>query len=384
MRACILILRSGEAENDLLIGRTSKDCDYMNRLRHMDSMRALAAFAVIYFHIGVSTLRVDLVSNTWERAIFEFFTQTVDLGKIAVIIFFLISGFVIPFSLLRKRPFPIRDFVISRIFRLYPAYWLSIPLGIWFFFGPQTGYPSSATIALNVAMMQQFFGAENIIGLYWTLQIELIFYFVTVLMFTLGWLAHPRYIVRAIYSFLALAVFSAVLRYFGIKALSVAVPLSLCVMYLGYLTRLASVKTGDNLDKEVRYALSWILGVIPLVCYFGYHEFWPRYIYTYYIAVGLFFLLTFRWKLNGSIWPYLGKISFSLYLFGPIAQAIVTQTIGKNMSGIPIHLFVLIVIVLTILIASIVYKAVEAPSISLGRSLSNRLNSSFKTDDAQI
>ena len=38
----------------------------------------------------------------------------------------------------------------------------------------------------NLTMLQQFAGIENVIGLYWTLQIELIFYGLCVLLFCAG------------------------------------------------------------------------------------------------------------------------------------------------------------------------------------------------------
>ncbi len=106
------------------------------RLGYIDTIRGLAALAVIYFHFAEHLLRTDHVSGVVERGIFVALTQYMDLGKVAVIMFFAVSGFVIPYSFDAKSRTPVRDFAISRLFRLYPAYWLSIPLGICAFYYP--------------------------------------------------------------------------------------------------------------------------------------------------------------------------------------------------------------------------------------------------------
>jgi hypothetical protein len=76
---------------------------------------------------------------------------------------------VIPFSLKNKG---FRDFWISRFFRLYPAYWLSILLVVLV----GGSIPAVLTLVINVTMLQKFVGFPDMIGVYWTLQIELIFY----------------------------------------------------------------------------------------------------------------------------------------------------------------------------------------------------------------
>ncbi|CAM5339645.1 hypothetical protein SSTU70S_04052 [Stutzerimonas stutzeri] len=48
-----------------------------------------------------------------------------DFGRIGVVVFFIISGFVIPASLRGPRGEDCRQFLIRRLFRLYPLCWLS-------------------------------------------------------------------------------------------------------------------------------------------------------------------------------------------------------------------------------------------------------------------
>ena len=100
------------------------------RYAYIDSLRALAAFSVIYYHTALHYVFYGKTTSDAEYVMFYISTVIFDFGKVGVIIFFAISGFVVPFSLLRARNRPIISFAISRIFRLYPAYWASIAAAI--------------------------------------------------------------------------------------------------------------------------------------------------------------------------------------------------------------------------------------------------------------
>ena len=99
-----------------------------------------------------------------------------NLGHAGVVIFFCISGFVIYGSLARRRENAGRRFALSRFFRLYPAYWLSMLLGLivlWWVPGQPTPW---TMLASNAAMVSGLFDQPRVLGLYWTLETELIFY----------------------------------------------------------------------------------------------------------------------------------------------------------------------------------------------------------------
>ena len=50
--------------------------------------------------------------------------QYVNIGRFGVVAFFLVSGYIIPFSL--ERGGSVRRFAVGRFFRLYPLYWVSL------------------------------------------------------------------------------------------------------------------------------------------------------------------------------------------------------------------------------------------------------------------
>lgn len=151
-----------------------------SRYSHIDSLRAIAVLLVIWMHtseVFVNTAHPSLQDQFFEIA------YMLDFGRIGVVIFFAISGFVIPASLHGEKLSGSRSFFTKRLFRLYPLYWVSILFGLittWWIWGKDISY---STILWNLTMLQEAAGYTSIQGLYWTLQTELIFYTLCVLLF---------------------------------------------------------------------------------------------------------------------------------------------------------------------------------------------------------
>ncbi len=346
----------------------------MDRYRYIDALRAIAALAVIYFHVSMELTHQGLVSSGIEKNLYTVLTEYFDLGKIAVIVFFAISGFVVPFTLLKAQQKPIQSFVISRLFRLYPAYWLSIPFGVVFGYLIADKAITAKIISVNFTMLQQFAGIENIIGLYWTLQIELIFYVCCVGLFCIGWLQNSRKVFWVAVICVGLALILAVARGMMNVKFPIALPLSLSVMFWGVLWR----KTLSEDDLEAKrlaniFAALFVV-LIPVISLCGYNsnmgfgETWYKYTLTYITAIALFITFTRFIKLENPVLAYLGKISYSVYLFGPIGQIIVMTYFPKVMGSFS-HGYIFITMALVILWSSLIYRFVEAPSINAGRSL---------------
>lgn len=153
------------------------------RYAHIDAARAIAALLVVWQHAAEKFVELSAAPrHAWMAHVAE----TVDFGRLGVVLFFAISGYVIPWSLKEGAPDAGRTFVIRRAFRLFPAYWLSIPvalLAIWPLLG-QTMAPRD--VALNFTMVPELLGAQPAIGLYWTLAYELGFYALCLGLWSLG------------------------------------------------------------------------------------------------------------------------------------------------------------------------------------------------------
>lgn len=354
----------------------------INRYAYLDSIRGIAALAVIYLHCASELLHNGWTMSAVERFLFFVSSDVFDIGKSAVVAFFAVSGFVIPYSLLKpNQKRPIISFVISRIFRLYPAYWLSIPVGIWAFFAlPGVSLPLSTIIA-NIPMIQQFIGEKNIIGVYWTLQIELIFYAVCAIVFITGKLSDARVVFGMSVMFLIAALIMAVARYVAQIGMPVALPLALSVMFFGMNWRSATIDEDHWSRLFSRIYLSVFVIVMPVVALLAYNrdtgfgETWYGYTLSYYLALGLFVLLTTRAKLGGRVLPYLGQISYSVYLFGSAARVLVFELLPpENFPWLPGHVFIGATMLLSILVGAVTYAVIERPAIAVGRTIIARIN----------
>lgn len=151
-----------------------------HRLVEIDALRGLAALSVVLFHL--TTRFVELFQPVPPPSL-EF-----RGGQYGVNLFFIISGFVI-FMTLEKTRRP-ADFVVSRFSRLFPAYWASI--ATTFLVTHWLGLPGKLVDAgsamANMLMLHGLFRVPHVDGVYWTLEVELLFYGGMLLMFRLKWL----------------------------------------------------------------------------------------------------------------------------------------------------------------------------------------------------
>ncbi|AKD55334.1 acyltransferase family protein [Spirosoma radiotolerans] len=173
------------------------------RVYTVDLLRFIAAFSVVLYHY---TFRGYYADNL-NPVVYPALESVCKYGYLGVNLFFIISGYVILMSAYKKS---LPQFLVSRISRLYPAYWVACTLTflvVWFF------APSKNTAAwsyyydlslpkylVNLTMLQRFAGVVNVDGVYWTLGVELSFYaLISVLIFhklfdqlipiLIGWLA---------------------------------------------------------------------------------------------------------------------------------------------------------------------------------------------------
>ncbi|MEU1177194.1 acyltransferase [Streptomyces sp. NPDC005820] len=148
------------------------------RLHALDGIRLLAALMVAVHHYA-GTRRVNQPGNAiWGRPVSDIMPSVFHVaayGWIGVEIFFVISGFVICMSCWGRTP---RQFFVSRVIRLYPAYWFAVLFttavltavpGVWERLAPRD-------VLLNLTMLQSGSGVQNVDGVYWTLWSELRFY----------------------------------------------------------------------------------------------------------------------------------------------------------------------------------------------------------------
>jgi peptidoglycan/LPS O-acetylase OafA/YrhL len=92
---------------------------------------------------------------------------------------------------------------------------------------------------------------------------------------------------------------------------------------------------------------------------------------AYFLAPIFFWLWVAWWRVRFGVLAWLGRISYSLYLFHlvvatPLLMWMAAQP-NESWRGWPVPFYVVTFFALTVIVAAAVYYAVERPSISLGR-----------------
>ena len=157
------------------------------RLAVLDGLRLLAAVSVAMFHYSVAW-RADGVHPPEYHL--PTFSHVGAYGFLGVELFFLISGFVICMSSWGR---PLGDFFVSRVSRLYPAYWACILITVAVLVLvpisgglPQPSELSVTDVVVNFTMLQQPMGVPHVDTVYWTLFAELRFYLLFAIVVQIG------------------------------------------------------------------------------------------------------------------------------------------------------------------------------------------------------
>jgi peptidoglycan/LPS O-acetylase OafA/YrhL len=155
----------------------------------IESMRGIAALGVVCYHFANGTLPT-LIPNSFG----SFF----DWARLGIPLFFIISGFVIPYSMY-SAGYTLRDagrYLLKRMARMAPPAWASIGIIFCIYFGalafkgePIDGmtWPGTSLKALMANMWFSFklFDVEKYIEVYWTLEVEFQFYIIIALILPL-------------------------------------------------------------------------------------------------------------------------------------------------------------------------------------------------------
>ncbi|MFE7638772.1 acyltransferase family protein [Kitasatospora sp. NPDC057518] len=151
------------------------------RLGWLDALRGVAALAVAMHHFGLlgKIPHADRVP------------RQLDLGFFGVMLFFLVSGYIIPASLERRGD--VRAFWTGRLFRIYPAVAVTIVVSLLVL--PRGGqivqsFPFDhpvLSLAANGLLLQDLVGVPSAIGVMWSLTYEMVFYYFVCALFVRGW-----------------------------------------------------------------------------------------------------------------------------------------------------------------------------------------------------
>lgn len=327
------------------------------RYEFLDLCRALAAIFVLLQHAGEAA--------GWFSAHGQggFTTSVLSLGQLGVVLFFMVSGYIIPKSLESVKD--LKVFWIRRAFRIYPLYFLimivTVALSI---FVLEQAAPNPVKLLPHLAFAQSWIGFPNYVGGSWTLFIELIWYVIFAGLFFVGlnkkhaWVFFPPVIG------LGVLVLASVLT--GIR-----LPFGrICMLVVCYLGLLWLRYNDGAVSKRFFYgALAAYIAAIAsaLVVGFG---FFPSegpeamtvgcVLLTWGLSFSIFAALYYT-RPSLKLLQYLGVISYSVYL---VHSPMITVVTALGVTG---SLIVPLVLVATVLVSWATYKYVEEPFIEYSK-----------------
>lgn len=162
------------------------------KVQFANALRGIAAIIVVFSHyLGLFWFaRPDVSSLTGlpplpdhlaAPAATYIFTlpQPIHFGPLGVAIFFLISGFVIPFSFERQSRL---QFALARILRIWPTYTVGFIVSVVVlyladrYFGTSLPFSFATALSQSVLGLRTFFGEAAVDPVVWTLEVEIKFY----------------------------------------------------------------------------------------------------------------------------------------------------------------------------------------------------------------
>ena len=352
------------------------------RFKAIDALRGIAALLVVWQHSAESFVNIAEIAR--NGSLLADIAKQFDPGRIGIICFFLISGFVIPASFQVTNKQALKHFAIRRIFRLYPAYWLSlITIGLYYhYIGFEIGI---MTYLANSSMLQGLFSQPHLIGLYWTLQVELCFYLLCALLFQKGWLNNYKVVFIIIVVLISVFIAEQSLRALGYLQLNISkelqlLPYLLAIMLLGALFR-RIFDTDFKQHSLNRYALLATLlcfglpAVLLITSLLGYQTVEAAFRFG---AAHVMALLLFIFGIKLLLKPpkfilWLGTISYSIYLFHPIVLQILMKIVKQadipSIQGLHLIFYMTSTLFFSIILASIVYIIIEKPAVTYAKTL---------------
>jgi len=311
----------------------------------LDSLRAFAALSVCLYHFGCTT--TSYMNGDW-------FYRSCDLGQYGVQMFFVISGFIIPWAMY-KSAFEwknIGSFLLKRFVRLEPPYIVSLLLAIsviyirYLYFGKGDQAPelSFSRIALHIGYLIPFSDYTWLNRVYWSLAIEFQYYIFIAIIFAP--LIHSNAFTRAMLFSVGLA-----LTFFsGIVWVSFWFPFFL----MGILLFLQNVNRISMLEFW-----SWTI-LTFLVCFIQYWNYdRPSLIFSgFTMAMILWFKDV---KIPGL--DTLGKFSYSVYLLhGVVGTTFINFMVGRYTGPDYRMLVIAGGFAVSFLCSYLMYIAIERPS----------------------
>jgi peptidoglycan/LPS O-acetylase OafA/YrhL len=391
------------------------------RYEELDSLRGIAASTVVIHHCLITFsifLSFYLHDNAGSENLFlNIFSNSpfhiVWAGHEAVILFFVLSGFVLTL-MLNKNEVKYSTYVVGRFFRIYLPYITSIIISLIFinffvdreyselsrWFNGMWSHSISIKELVSYILMLGY-DTHNINTATWSLihemRISLVFPFVVVLIYKYNWkITMGMGTVITMTSYMGLTFLSQLLN--DSNTISYLLASFGMTIYYCWFFMVGSVlaknkvtlsRLFEKLNKRIKfglviiaaglYTIEWCLPNLGEYKYSGNLIYQSVAMMLVDVFVALSVSITFVFALNSLYFTkflkkkplvFLGKISFSLYLIHPLVLLFMIHLLAGLL---PTGIIVTIVPLISVLFAWIMYNLVEIPSVKIGKKVNDFL-----------
>lgn len=348
------------------------------RIEPLDSLRGIAAFIVVICHCMIAFPGMERVYRYEDVSGWAWLVSYTPLhlfwaGQEAVIVFFVLSGYVLSLPYWQGSGLPAGRFILKRFLRLYPPYFAAMVMA----------FTLMSLIAARPVAFSDAITSHWVQPISWDLVRDHLFMILSPSLYIVNgpvWSLSVEMQASIIFPLIV-----AALSYFRWWALLVAVllsasqrffPLPLSLFYLwlfvlgayaamnqaaihGVLGRLSAVWQWLLLSAALllliaRWLLPHVMGLAPLLTGLG--------AFGVVMACRHFSILSNVLSHAALVW--LGGISFSLYLVHfPVQMALMSLLSGH----VPSWAILLLDIPAALLVATFFHRCIEVPSIALSR-----------------
>lgn len=365
------------------------------RYEELDSLRGIAAFIVLIHHsLMVLPILGDYGGESFAIKLLKYTPLHLFwAGHEAVLLFFLLSGFVLSLPFYNSKSFSYASYIVKRICRLYIPFAVAITIAIfanYYFsqgllmgvsewFNKQWTSPITLDLILKHYLVLGEFDMNAFDPPIWSLvhemRISIIFPLIMLIVLKIDW----KLITLAglVTSFVSLKLSQSsnvpMIDYFitAHYASVFMVGALLAKHRMFFIQKFKSLPL--NLKRLIGIVTLFMLAIEYLP---GMHN---KFINEWVTVAGAVIVMisamstdSIKTILNLKPMAFLGKISFSMYLYHMIIIFVLMHVFyGK----IHISVIWLLAFVLTMIISTVAYYIVELPSMNLGRKLSKKISS---------
>lgn len=330
-------------------------------LESVHLLRGIAAFLVVIHH-SIGWYPLPLLDGA-----FAFLDPHGELGRLGVVVFFVISGFVLPLSLdgnYTARFFP--KFLAKRFIRIEPTYLISMIFAAGILFAKtrlaphgEAWIPDVGQIAAHLLYVIPFTHYQWLNDVYWTLAIEFQYYILIGLLFPVFRYASRRS------PFLMGA---CVIVFASMVLLANAVPqIGLLKQAPYFAMGLLAFDLFRN-PQRFHFALVLAIGLVGL-------GFWQELKLVHLlVALGSGLLIVY-WRPVLHSWRWLGTISYSLYVIHYPLTTVINQSAPRIFTGSlswMLYFVPLVGIFCSLIAAWMLYRFVEGPTQKISKVIQYR------------